>query len=498
MYQNTHPRHHGFEMEYGADVKYPGQKEWQPVSARLHRRLISHMGAHVKDMVEGGRRFYMDVGNHPEIAGAETDSIEHGVADEIGSDWQLTNAFEEELASGGIVDYALKRRVSDHHGHAWGHHGCLMTLAEKLDPALAETEHAEKYENLITYLITTPPLLGAGAMHLVDGEYRFGLSQKAPYVNFPIHKDTMRTKPIINTRNEPHMGHLDSKYRRQHIVMLDPIMNPQTMRNSRAWTRLAVEMSAEGLCIDPKIRFRPYDWVKVLHQVTFDPTCSKLLTLASGKTIRARDIQSEFAQRSYDLLARDAMNQELYDGIVRWERSVAKLYRDPLDLFDEVDWPMLYSLLEKKVDRNGSKRDIQGRVGWQHSDIRSIDLLWGDLGLNASGWPRGIANKLRLDMDRWGKYLPTAELMSTVPPGRPELRDAFVRQYHGSNNVALTWDRAIFYTETKRNRDDSRESSPSTICLSDPAKRYNLELEDRMRQDDLSSWASEQLRTFHR
>jgi len=458
------PSEIGSEMEYSLSALYPGHLAWGDPNNEIYKRIMERLGPSIGQMILQGR-FYVDVGKHLEYATNECKSPKLLVAQEVDFDETLNDILASGVAEKWLLDYSLKRRVVDYDGNAWGYHKNFMVLRNMLDPSKAKGDHAHKFEQLAYFLMTVPTLVGAGAMQRIEGKpgFTFTLGGKMARTTHGMSVVTTNEKPIVNTRDEPLAGDGDRHYARIHVTSLDPNLNPRSMFNSTAWTRMAIDMVAGDIFIDKNIRFAQDQWHRIAQLISTDPTCSTLLEMADGRTIRARDIQYEFMANSHRL----DLNKEYAEARSYWETDVNKLYAEPLAIVN--DWQILYKALSEIVRRTGGNVDVD--ADWQHPNLQRFDLAWSDLG------SKGFVKRLRYgDKISLRSHMPSDELRNTIPEGRPRLREKIIMQYHGVKSTYLGWDTVVLDRE---NDDDKyRETFKLSVGTENHPK-----LEARMERD---------------
>ena len=100
--------------------------------------------------------------------------------------------------------------------------------------------------------------------------------------------------------------------------------------------------------------------VATLHAVSHDPTLRELVTLRSGRTLTAVQLQMEYAEqaRKYveDRFGSDA-DPVTVDVLDRWESVLTRLESDPMSLSRELDWVAKLQILE------GYRRPRRARLG---------------------------------------------------------------------------------------------------------------------------------------
>ena len=210
----------GLENEYGVTCTLRGQRRLSPdeVARYLFRRVVS-WGRSSNVFLENGARLYLDVGSHPEYATPECDSITDLVAhDKAGErilDHLVTGA-EARLREEGIrgVIYLFKNNT-DSAGNSYGCHENYLTSRRD--------DFAHYTEVLIPFLVSRQIFAGAGKVLQTARGAVFCLSQRAEHIWEGVSSATTRSRPIINTRDEPHAD--AERFRRLHVIVGDSNMS---------------------------------------------------------------------------------------------------------------------------------------------------------------------------------------------------------------------------------------------------------------------------------
>ncbi len=172
----------------------------------------------------------------------------------------------------------------------------------------------------------------------------FQISQRADFFEVEVGLETTLKRPIINTRDEPHA--VAEKYRRLHVIIGDANLAEVSTYLKLGTTALVLAMIEDQfLSVDLTVD-RP---VATLHAVSHDPSLRELVTLRSGRTLTAVQLQMEYAEqaRKYveDRFGSDA-DPVTVDVLDRWESVLGRLETDPMSLSRELDWVAKLQILE--------------------------------------------------------------------------------------------------------------------------------------------------------
>src|SRR3982075_395354 len=210
----------GLENEYGVTCTFRGQRRLSPdeVARYLFRRVVS-WGRSSNVFLRNGARLYLDVGSHPEYAPAECDNliqlVTHDRAGERVLEDLLIDA-EQRLTDEGIGgDIYLFKNNTDSAGNSYGcHENYLIARAG---------EFSRISDVLLPFLVTRQLFFGAGKVLQTPKAATFCLSQRAEHIWEGVSSATTRSRPIINTRDEPHAD--AERFRRLHVIVGDSNMS---------------------------------------------------------------------------------------------------------------------------------------------------------------------------------------------------------------------------------------------------------------------------------
>src|ERR1019366_5484998 len=178
----------GLENEYGVTCTFRGSRRLSPdeVARYLFRRVVS-WGRSSNVFLRNGARLYLDVGSHPEYAPPECDNILEGLL--VDADRRLR---EEGIAG----DIYLFKNNTDSAGNSYGCHENYLVGRHGEFGRLADI--------LIPFLVTRQIICGAGKVLQTPRGAVYCVSQRAEHIWEGVSSATTRSRPIINTRDEPH------------------------------------------------------------------------------------------------------------------------------------------------------------------------------------------------------------------------------------------------------------------------------------------------------
>ena len=354
----------GVETEFGV-AAYDGSRQVltpEEVARYLFRPVVAqHRSSNV--FTANASRLYLDVGSHPEYATAECDSLSQLLAyDKAGERifHQLSQQCDEALRNDGVAGstYLFKNNV-DSRGNSYGAHENYLISRE-----LALKSFGQQ---LLPFLITRQLICGAGK---IAGD-RFVISQRADQVWEGVSSATTRTRPIINTRDEPHGD--SHRFRRMHVIVGDSNMSEPTFALKVGSMLLVIEMLEAGFDL-PDMELA--DPIAHIRDIAADPTGATELTLAAGGTVTALEVQQrtlEAAKRWLEQRPDEGTpNEEMARVVDLWARVLDAIATQDFSGVDtEIDWVIKRKLLTQFKDRLG--------CGWDHPKLAQIDLTYHDI-----------------------------------------------------------------------------------------------------------------------
>ena len=403
----------GLETEYGVTCTFNGQRRLSPdeVARYLFRRVVS-WGRSSNVFLTNGSRLYLDVGSHPEYATAECDSlidlIAHDRAGERILEGLVVDAQQRLHDEGVFGDVYLFKNNTDSAGNSYGCHENFL-----IDRSGDFTTLADQF---IPFLISRQLIAGAGKVLSTPRGAIYCLSQRADHMWEGVSSATTRSRPIINTRDEPHAD--ADLYRRLHVIVGDSNMSEPTTLLKVGSAHLVLRMIEAGVTMRDMSLDNP---IRAIREISHDITGKTPVKLSTGRELSAFAIQSEY----YDKVSDFAHGQGLVDEpLVRrildlWERTLKAVdAQDPTSIDREIDW----AIKQRLLDRYMAKHDLT----LDSPRIAHVDLAYHDI--NRSRSPFYLMEKQGL-VERVTTDLQVFEAKS-IPPQttRAKLRGDFVRR----------------------------------------------------------------------
>src|SRR3989441_572598 len=401
----------GLENEYGVTCTLRGQRRLSPdeVARYLFRRVVS-WGRSSNVFLENGARLYLDVGSHPEYATPECDDIidlvAHDKAGERVLEGLLVDA-ERRLHDEGIAgDVYLFKNNTDSAGNSYGCHENYCVSRHGEFSKLADV--------LIPFLVTRQIIVGAGKVIQTPRGAMYSVSQRAEHIWEGVSSATTRSRPIINTRDEPHAD--AERFRRLHVIVGDSNMSEFTTFLKVGITDVVVRMVEENTVMRDLSLENP---IRAIREISHDISCKRKVRLATGRELTAIDIQSEYFDRAKRFVERRGADEPTAMVLAEWGNALRALGQGDLDaLVAKVDWVSKYQLL----DRYRAKHSLP----LSHPRIALMDLAYHDVNRN-----RGLYYLLER-RSRMERMVPEKQIQKAMrePPQttRARLRGEFIRQ----------------------------------------------------------------------
>ena len=329
----------GIENEYGVTCVLHGQRRLSPdeVARYLFRRVVS-WGRSSNVFLENGARLYLDVGSHPEYATPECDSLAAVVAHDKAGERileGLVESAEERLAEEGIRgEIYLYKNNTDSAGNSYGCHENYLVSRHG--------EFQKMVDTLIPFFVTRQIFAGAGKLlHTAKGTV-FSLAQRAEHIWEGVSSATTRSRPIINTRDEPHAD--AERFRRLHVIAGDSNMSEYVNFVKIGTTAALLQMIEDNVVFRDVTLENP---IRAIREISHDISCRRRVKLKNGRELSALDIQWEYLDRALRYARTSGFPPEVQRAVEMWEYLLTGLEKDPLSLHREVDWVTKYHLIDK-------------------------------------------------------------------------------------------------------------------------------------------------------
>ncbi|MDH3730087.1 MAG: Pup--protein ligase [Acidimicrobiia bacterium] len=439
----------GIESEYGVTCTLRGQRRLSPdeVARYLFRRVVS-WGRSSNVFLENGARLYLDVGSHPEYATPECDSLYDLVAHDRAGERileGLLRSAEERLEEEGIRGQIyLFKNNTDSAGNSYGCHENYLVGRQGNFGRIIDT--------LIPFFVSRQVWSGAGKLLYTARGTVYCLAQRAEHIWEGVSSATTRSRPIINTRDEPHAD--AERYRRVHVIAGDSNMSEYTTYAKVGVTAALLQMLEDAVVFRDLTLENP---IRAIREISHDITCRRKVRLANGRELSALDMQWEYLERAMRYARSNGFPPEVHKAVEMWEHLLTGLEKDPLSLKREVDWVAKYHLIEDYRARDD--------LPLSHPKLALMDLAYHDVSRD-----RGLYHMLdrRGLMDRVVTDDAIVKAM-TVPPQttRARLRGDFIKAAKARHR-----DFTVDWVHLKLN-----DQAQRTVLCKDPFKAVDERVE---------------------
>ena len=444
----------GIETEYGVTCTFQGQRRLSPdeVARYLFRRVVS-WGRSSNVFLRNGSRLYLDVGSHPEYATAECDDLRQLVTHDKAGERILEGLqvdAEQRLAGEGILgDIYLFKNNTDSAGNSYGCHENYLVGRQGEFFRLAEV--------LIPFLVSRQLICGAGKVLQTPRGATYTVSQRAEHVWESVSSATTRSRPIINTRDEPHAD--AERFRRLHVIVGDSNMSETTTLLKVGATDLVLKMLEAGAPMRDLTLENP---IRSIRDISQDPTGRRLVRLANGRSISGLEMQREYLTR-VEAFARAGGLLDDPNGVPSrvvdlWTRTLDAIEFDRLqDVATEIDWVIKRTLIERYM----AKHDLS----MTDARISQLDLAYHDIsrkrGLFYLLQDKGLVDRICSDIEIFEA--------KSIPPQttRAKLRGDFIKRAQEKRR-----DFTVDWVHLKLN-----DQAQRTVLCKDPFKSVDERVE---------------------
>ncbi|WP_455677325.1 proteasome accessory factor PafA2 family protein [Pseudoscardovia suis] len=454
----------GIETEYGISVTDADRDPDPGTVAMIMFRPIVAASRSTNTYTSNGSRLYVDVGSHPEYATAEArrpiDALRLDAAGEStmrSLAMQAQDLLREQY--GPRTRIHVYKNNQDSAGHSFG---CHENYLVRRDISLSLLG-----EQLIPFLVTRQLYTGAGTWS-ADGQFQ--LSQRADFLDDAISASTTRSRPMINTRDEPHAD--SDMYRRLHVILGDSNRSQIAtwMKLTCTHLVLCILEYCTHHCLDTGLAGMALaDPGKAIKTVSHDPHGTAVLDMADGSRKCALEIQNTYL-RVADRFVRDhgddiALNiADAPECLELWGKALdAVHFSDIAELATWVDWAAKYRFVQSMQLRHPDLSVAR---------IRQFDLDYHDVA-NGHIFDSLVSHAQMRTMLTESDV----ERARTTPPSdtRAALRGAFVAA--ANNAPGCTWSADWTHVSASAPGAKSREAEMLDPFDSQPSDDYKKVME---------------------
>lgn len=339
-----------------------------------------------------GGRLYCDVGLHPEFATAEATDPWEAVSMLRGGERALARLVEEAAADApGVARASLLRCNVDYSGsHAT--RGCHESYLNRAAP---DALPAQLSPHLVSRIIYT----GAGGFDPTCAGALFVLSPRAAYVKQSVSCDTMHSRGVFNTKDEPLCG---KGYHRLHVILGESVCSDTAAWLKVGTTALVVAMIEAGANPGSGVRMRSA--VAALNTFAKDCRCTAAVPTEQGP-LTALKIQRHYLERAESCLGAAFMPGRAEEVCRLWRRRLDELENGPVMLSRTLDWAIKQDLYSRRCSRRGFDWNVVPVWAQAADSLRSAlnEDESGEIRLTAEV-VRAPNSPIRREIDRLARY----------------------------------------------------------------------------------------------
>jgi proteasome accessory factor A len=355
----------GIETEFGITCSSGGQRTLTPdeVARYLFRKVVA-WGRSSNVFLANGSRLYLDVGSHPEYATAECDSlrqlIAHDRAGELVVEALAADAQERLEADSVRGDIFVFKNNTDSAGNSYGCHENYLVRRGG--------DFGDVSEALLPFLISRQITCGAGRIVSTSRGATYAVSQRADHIWEGVSSATTRSRPIINTRDEPHAD--AEQFRRLHVIVGDSNMSETTTLLKVGSADLVLRLLENSVVMRDLTLENP---IRAIREISHDPTGRALVRLSNGRQLSALDIQREYHSKAVEFVEREGTHDPAHVQVLDlWGRTLDAIEQDRLGLVDtEIDWVIKRRVLDEYATKHG--------LNLEHPRLAQLDLAYHDI-----------------------------------------------------------------------------------------------------------------------
>ena len=265
------------------------------------------------------------------------------------------------LAEDGIDgDIYLFKNNTDSAGNSYGCHENYLVGRGGEFTRLADV--------LIPFLVSRQIIVGAGKVQMSPRGPVYSVSQRAEHIWEGVSSATTRSRPIINTRDEPHAD--AERFRRLHVIVGDSNMSETTTMLKVATTDLVLRMVEAGVTMRDLTLDNP---IRAIREISHDMSGRRKVQLANGRELSALEIQAEYFGKAAEFVDRHGLHTPIIDRAMDlWERTLKAVESEDLSIVErEIDWVIKYRLLDRYRSTHG--------LSWADPRIAQLDLAYHDI-----------------------------------------------------------------------------------------------------------------------
>jgi proteasome accessory factor A len=252
------------------------------------------------------------------------------------------------------------------------------------------------------------------------------LSQRAEHIWEGVSSATTRSRPVINSRDEPHAD--VERFRRLHVIVGDSNMSDYATWLRMATCDLVIRLIEEGGTLEAPVLDSA---TRAIREVSRHVDGRGAVRLADGSDVPALEIQRRYLESVERFISvQHADDDAAMDVLAEWRRVLETIDRDPMELERELDWVAKLRIIEAYCDRHG--------VGLDDPSVAMLDLAFHDISPET-----GLHHRLERDgrVVRLADELAVTRARTDPPPTtRASLRGRFLAAAReAEQDVTVDW-----------------------------------------------------------
>jgi proteasome accessory factor A len=412
----------------------------------------------INTLLLNGARFYVDHA-HPEFSTPECLSASEVVAFDQAGELILNQCRERSNQQlKGWQQIQLFKNNSDHQGHSYGCHENYLLEAQ----AYQQIFQGRGERELIPFLISRPIFCGAGKVGVEEesdkGHIPYQISQRADFFETLYSVKTTSSRPLINTRDEPHADR--ERFRRLHLILGDANMSAYTAYLKIGTTQMVLRMFEDHAITTDLTLEDPVNAFKIISR---DPSCRVTVRLRDGRRLSAVEIQEAYLELAHRYFASMATpSAEEADVLHQWTTVIHHLKTDPMALVRKIDWVIKKWLLEWQSARRG--------MAWGSSRLAQLDIQYHNIDRQKSLY-------YFLEQEGWvDRFFPSPTAVEQYTSRSPAHSRAYLRSQclsrYSEQIQRVSWG-GIWFNNATRSQ---------YLALSDPTRGTQDECEALLKQ----------------
>jgi proteasome accessory factor A len=264
---------------------------------------------------------------------------------------------------------------------------------------------------------------------------------------------TTRSRPIINTRDEPHAD--AERFRRLHVIVGDSNMSEHTTFMKTGITDLVLRM-VEGNTVMRDLSLE--NPIRAIREISHDVSCTRKVKLANGRELSALEMQTEYLEKTERFIERRGGDEVAKTLLREWREALEAIAEgEPDRLARKVDWVTKRMLIERYMAKHS--------LALASPRVALLDLAYHDVNRD-----RGLYYLLE-KAGRVDRVVTEAQVSTAMrePPQstRAKLRGDFIRQAKAKRR-----DYTVDWVHLKLN-----DQAQRTVLCKDPFKSRDERVE---------------------